>query len=98
MSEETPKITTVNKEKDPRHVEAGKRLAALNKETKIHKEQQEDINDNKTFVNYGLILNVIGVLTAVVSLYYVRKECNSSAVKMEQPKNVKEEQPKVKEE
>ena len=31
MTEETPKITTVKKEKDPKSVEAGKRLAALNK-------------------------------------------------------------------
>ena len=31
MSEETPKITTVKKEKDPKRVETGKRLAALNK-------------------------------------------------------------------
>ena len=32
MSEETPKITTILKEKDPERVEAGKHLAQLNKE------------------------------------------------------------------
>ena len=59
MSEETPKITTILKEKDPKRVEAGKRLAALNKERKLHREQQEDINENKININYSLILNVI---------------------------------------
>ena len=43
MSEETPKITTILKEKDPNRVEAGKRLAQLNKERKLHKEQEEHI-------------------------------------------------------
>ena len=76
MSEETPKITTISKEKDHKRVEAGKRLAASNKERKLHKEQQEDINENKININYSLILNVIGVTAAVVSLYYVRKEFN----------------------
>ena len=32
MCEETPKITTILKEKDPKRVEEGKHLAALNKE------------------------------------------------------------------
>ena len=79
MTEETPKITTILKEKDPKHVEAGKRLAQLNKERKLHTEQQEDIKENTININYSPILNVIGVAAAVVSLYYVRKEFNSSA-------------------
>lgn len=36
MSEETPKITAVKKEKDPKRVEAGKCLAEFNKERKIN--------------------------------------------------------------
>ena len=76
MSEETPKITTILKEKDPKRVEAGKRLAALNKERKLHREQQEEIKENTININYSLILNIIGVTAAVVSLYYVRKEFN----------------------
>ena len=62
MSEENsradPKITGIKKEKDPKCVEAGKCLAQLNKERKIHKEQGE-IDNNKTAVNYSLILNAI---------------------------------------
>ena len=72
MSEENsradPKITAVKKEKDPKRVEAGKRLAQLNKERKIHKEQQGEIDDNKISINYGLILNAIGVTVTVMSL------------------------------
>ena len=78
MSKETPKITTILKEKDRNRVEPGKRLAQLNKERKLHKEQQVEIDDNSRTVNYSLFLNVIGVTAAVVRLYYVRKEFNSS--------------------
>ena len=33
-----------------------------------------DIDDDKTAVNYSLIFKAIGIIVAVVSLYYVRKE------------------------
>ena len=74
MSEETPKITAVNKEKDPNHVEAGKRLAELNRERnkkkKEHSIRKESSNDNGSF-NYGLIVNTIGVAISLISLYYL---------------------------
>ena len=95
MSEETPKITTILKEKDPKRVEAGKCLAALNKERKPHKEQKEDINENKININYSLILNVIGVTAAVVSLYYVRKEFNRQLSCSAAREAVKEEKPQM---
>ena len=91
MSEETPKITTILKEKDSKRVEAGKRLAQLNKERKLHKEQQEEIESNTSYssstVNYHLILNVIGVAAAVVSLYYIRKEFEKKEPQVE-PVNI----------
>ena len=72
------KKTAVKKEKDPKRVEAGKRLPQL-KERKIQqlscKEQQGEIDDNKISINYGLILNAIGFTVTVISLYYVMKEC-----------------------
>ena len=68
MSKENPKIATVKKEKDPKTVEAGLRLTQLNKERKLHKEQQEDTNENKSNIDSSLILNVIGVTVAVASL------------------------------
>ena len=71
---ETPKITTTLKEKDPKRVETGKHLAQLDKERKLHKEQQMEIDENKGYINYGLILNFVGVAVAVVSLYYASKK------------------------
>ena len=76
---ETPKITTILKEKDPKCAETGKRLAQLNKERKLRKEQQMEIDENKSYINYGLILNFVGVAVAVVSLYYASKKPSSSA-------------------
>ena len=93
MSEETPKTTTILKEKDPKRVEAGKRLAQLNKERKLHRERKEYINENKININYSLILKVIGVTAAVVSLYNVRKEFNSSAVKKNKTPKVETKDP-----
>ena len=87
MSEETPKITSILKEKDPKHVEAVKRLTQLNKERKLHREGEEDIKENTININYSLTLNVIGVAAAVVSLYYVREEFNSSAASSVVKKN-----------
>ena len=91
MSEETPKITTFKKEKDPKRVEARKRLAQLNKERKLHNEQQIEIDENSLAVNYGLILDVIGVAVAVVSLYYVSKKASVTMISNDKPQVVKEE-------
>ena len=59
-------------------------LHNLTKKEKI-KKQQGEIDDNKISINYGLILNAIGVTVAVINLYYVRKECEKSNVKEEKP-------------
>ena len=75
MSEETPKITTILKEKDPKRVEG-----QLNKERKLHKEQQMEIDNNSRTVNYSLILNVIGVAVVVASLYYGSSTSATSSV------------------
>ena len=75
MSEETPKITTVKKEKDPKRVEAGKRLAAISKEARERKMRERLEQESGGWgVSYGLILGSIGVLAAVGSLYYARKD------------------------
>lgn len=81
MSEETPKpkITTVKKEKDPKRVEAGKRLAAISKSArerkmreKIHAEMDE-VKEESWNIDYGFLFGTLGVLTAIGSLYYARK-------------------------
>ena len=38
-----------------------------------------EIDENKSYINYGLILNFVGVAVAVVSLYYASKKPSSSA-------------------
>ena len=75
MSEETPKITTVKKKKDPKRVEAGKRLAAISKEARERKMRERLEQESGGWgVSFGLILGSIGVLAAVGSLYYARKD------------------------
>ena len=78
MSEETaPKITATKKEKDPKGVEAGKRLAAISKAAKERKmrDKIESENSNNDFnINYGLVFGFIGTAVAIVSLYYRREE------------------------
>ena len=42
MAEATPSIVTNKKEKDPRRVEAGKRLAAISKQAKERKKKERE--------------------------------------------------------
>ena len=80
--ENVPKITAVKKEKDPKRVEAGKRLAAMSKNAKEKKmrEKIESKHNNSSMmgsfgdVNYGLVFGFIGIAVAIVSLYYRREE------------------------
>ena len=62
MSEDHPKITTVKKEKDPRRVEAGKRLASISKAArerkmreKILAESKQNDNIESSDINYGYL-------------------------------------------
>ena len=102
MSEETPKITTVKKEKDPKRVEAGKRLAAISKAAKerkmCNKIESENKQENAGFdynINYGLVFGILGTAAAICSLYYTREEYKRETVKHEttrkepEPKDVK---------
>ena len=76
-TEETPKITIEKKEKDPKRIEAGKRLAAISKAAKERKmlDKIESENSNGDFnINYGLVFNFIGTAVAIASLYYKREE------------------------
>ena len=84
MSEETPKITTTKKEKDPKRVEAGKRLAAISKAAKERKlrEKIESENSNNDFnINYGLVFGFIATAVAITSLYYRREEYKRETLK-----------------
>ena len=79
--ENTPKITAVKKEKDPKRVEAGKRFAAISKSAKEKKmsEKMESEQNNSSMggfgdINHGLVFGFIGTAVVIVSLYYRREE------------------------
>ena len=81
MSEETPKITTEKKGKDPRHVEVGKRLAAISKSArentmreKIEMEKNHESQESSLGINYGYVIGTLGVILAGVTLYYIRND------------------------
>ena len=89
MAETTPSIATTKKEKDPRRLEAGKRLALITKQAKerkrIEREQRgkEDQlrreKEDAGVASNGLIivaLTGVGVVVAIVTLWYTRKEYN----------------------
>jgi hypothetical protein len=79
MSEEQ-RITNVVKEKDPRKVEAGKRLGAISRSAKDKKARQlaetkpveEDIRED----GYSMITVItgVGVLSGLVCLYFAYKK------------------------
>ena len=89
MSQDQPKITTVKKAKDPRRVEAGKRLAAISKEARERKMREKIESENKhkedeTWnINYGALFGVLGVTAAFGALYYARRADKREVKKLE---------------
>ena len=77
MSEETKetkdiKITRVEKAKDPRRVEAGKKLGAISrqaKEKKMHEKKVEEF-ELPTFDSSTIAVGIAGVVGMVVYLYH----------------------------
>ena len=81
---ERPSIVTTKKEKDPRRVEAGKRLAAISKKAKERKKKERE--SAATPPSHGLVLalttsgglmlalTTVGVVAALATLWYTRKE------------------------
>ena len=72
-----PTITTSEKPtktKDPKRVEAGKRLGAISKEAKAKKkerlESEVKSSEQSWDVNYGFVFGVVGTTAAVANLYY----------------------------
>ena len=82
---DSPKITKTEKSekiKDPRKVEAGKRLAAISREAKERKAREKvvtaktakpDTQDSSTSIDYKYIIGGVGVVAAVGGLYFVYK-------------------------
>ena len=68
-------IVTAKKEKDPRRVEAGKRLAAISKQAKERKRRERETLQNSRVPHSGYTGNMVGLATvgvvvAVATLWY----------------------------
>ena len=79
-TEDRPKITTVKKHKDPKRVEAGRRLAQISQKAreekirrKIESESKKKNEGESWDVNYGYIVGFVGLACALGSLYYARR-------------------------
>ena len=91
---EEPKITSVEKVKDPKRVEAGKRLAAMSKQAKEKKaversSQRMSIDEFQIpSVNPLAVVGVVGVVGAVVYYKYFseNKSEASKASEIVEPK------------
>ena len=70
MAEETPKITTVGKVKDPRRVEQGKRLAAISREAKERKAKERE-QHKVSESSESLWIIPVTVIVALCGGYYL---------------------------
>ena len=77
---EEVKITSVEKVKDPRRVEAGKKLAALSKQAKEKKASQKMSNEEFQIPSTDSInpLAVVGVVGLVGAIVYYKYFSNTS--------------------
>ena len=76
MSEEQPKITTVEKVKDPRRVAQGKRLAAISREAKARKKQErieQQRQEESGSLSCILPVVIVGGVIATVGCYCYSK-------------------------
>ena len=86
MSEETKdtKITSVEKSKDPRRVEAGKKLGAISrqaKEKKMHGKKVEAGFEPPTLDPSTIAVGIAGVVGMVVYYYYRSSQSSKEAPK-----------------
>ena len=87
--EEEPKITTVEKVKDPRRVAQGKRLAAISRKAKA-KKQKERLEQQRQEEESGilpcfLLVVIIGGAIATVGCYCYSKKGPAAVKEEEQP-------------
>ena len=94
--EKAPKITSVKKDKDPKRVQAGKRLAAISKtarENKMRKKIEAEKSQESWNINYPIVFGAIGAIAAPGGLYYRRSEYIRETQKLESVKEEKELEP-----
>lgn len=99
---DVPKITTIEskkKEKDPKRVAAGKRLAEFNRQKK-KKARMEVVSSSagieESKISYGLIIGILSAILVIIiakSLYQI-KEKKPTAKLLEKKETVPVEEPK----
>ena len=86
MAETPPQIVSSKKEKDPRRVEAGRRLALISKQAKEKKRIEREMEGTKSWAispqsgGLMLALTTAGVVAAVATLWYTRKDYQARVV------------------
>ena len=107
--ENTAPIVTTKKEKDPRRVEAGKRLAAISKQAKERKRRERESSyygnygdvvgvtwtpsESTGYKNYMITLSAVGVVVALATLWYTMYPRKRTKVE-EEPTEYIEETPR----
>ena len=90
-----PTIVTAKKEKDPRRVEAGKRLAAISKQAKERKRVERESSALPSLTTghykYMAILTTAGVAVALATLWYTMYPAVGAKKKTEEPPNASKE-------
>ena len=87
-NKEAPKITS-DKPKDPRRVEAGKRLAAISRQAKERKKMKMAESEEKDSgsPNSSYLIAGIGILVGAASLYFSYKDDKSEGARVMETKN-----------
>ena len=88
--EDEPKITTVQKVKNPKRVEQGKRLALISKEAKAWKAAERKKAEEECIKNSNLLYLTVGVLGVTcfgygVYNFFCKKEGPQQQVEQQQP-------------
>ena len=102
MAETATSIVTTKKEKDPRRVEAGKRLAAISKQAKERKRMEREEKSKKEREAVGIPsttlmvgLTAAGVITALATLWYTMYPRKRATVEEEPTPEAPEPIPRV---
>ena len=95
MAEE-PKITTVEKVKNPGRVAAGKRLAAISEEAKARKAAERKKAEEECIENSNLLYVTVGVLGVTGLGYGVYNFFCKEGQPQQQPQQPQESQPERK--
>ena len=96
-------IVITRKEKDPKRVEAGKRLAAISKQAKEKKRKEREHALHTRLDHFSVYgsatlmigLTAAGVVAALATLWYTRKDSLATVAALEEPSSHNQPVPKI---